>query len=65
MQYAIYWVFAGVLVVALIAAIVVGGWMWIAPALAVVVAGGYALADRRMKARQTAEERQLSELPGR
>ena len=64
MQYAIYWVFAGVLVVALIAAIVVGGWMWIAPALAVGIAGGYAIADRRMKGRQSGEERELSELPG-
>jgi hypothetical protein len=65
MQYAIYWVFAGVLVVALIAAIAVGSWMWIAPPLAVVLAGGYAVADRRMKERQSGEERELSQLPGR
>jgi hypothetical protein len=65
MQYAIYWVFAGVVIVAVIAAVAVGSWMWIAPALAVVAAGAYAVADRRMKQRQTGPERELSQLPGR
>jgi uncharacterized protein YneF (UPF0154 family) len=54
-----------VLIVAVIAAIAVGTWMWIAPALAVGIAGGYAVADRRMKQHQTGEERELSQLPGR
>ena len=62
MQNLIYWVFAGVVVVTLIAAIAVGGWMWIAPVLAIVLAAAYAAADRRMKARQSREERLMSEV---
>ena len=62
MQNLIYWVFAGILVVALIAAVAVGGWMWIAVALAVVAVGAYAVADRRMKRGQSREERLMSEV---
>jgi hypothetical protein len=62
MQNLIYWVFAGVLVVTVVAAVAVGGWMWIAPVLAVVLTAAYAVADRRMKARQSPEERLMSEI---
>jgi hypothetical protein len=61
-QNLIYWVFAGIVVVALIAAVAVGGWMWIAPLLALVISAGYAVMDRRLKRGQSHEERLSSQL---
>ncbi len=56
-----YFVMAGAVVVALALAIFNGGAFWILPALIIVIVAGYAVFDRRMKARESHGERLAAE----
>jgi len=52
-----YWVFAGLAVISLVAAVVVGGEMWILPAVVLPVVLGYFAYDRRARRHESRDER--------
>ena len=56
MQYLYYWVGAGLAVVAIVAGIALGGWMWLATAILLPVALAIFFADR-LVARKRPERR--------
>ncbi len=63
MQILIYLFFGGAAGLALVIALVTGGWTWLAPAILVPLAVAYILFDRRLKQREGRQERMTSELP--
>jgi len=56
-----YAVMAGVAIVAVVVAIVGGGWYWVLPAILVPAVAVYAVVDRRLKAREGHGERLAAE----
>ena len=56
-----YYVMAGMIVAAFIIAIQAGGTAWIAPVIVLLVVFGYAIFDRRQRARETPTERLAAE----
>jgi 4-hydroxybenzoate polyprenyltransferase len=62
MQWLIYWVFGALLVATIVLAIVVGGWVWITPVLALVLVAAYAVFDARTKRNEGRGERAASTL---
>jgi len=57
MQTLPYWVVGAGVLAAVVIGIVVGGWLWILTAVAVIAGVGYLVMDRRLKARESPEER--------
>jgi 4-hydroxybenzoate polyprenyltransferase len=57
MQWMVYWFFGALVVACIVLAIVVGGWVWIAPVLAVIFGVAYAAFDARLKRREGHGER--------
>lgn len=62
MQILIYGFLGGAVVVALVVAIILGGWFWLMPGVIVPIVAVYAVFDRRLKRRQGRGERLSSEL---
>jgi len=56
-----YWVIGAGVLAAIVIGIVVGGWMWILTALAVVIGVVYVLGDRRLRRSESPEERMTSD----
>ena len=56
MQYLYYWIAGGLLVIALAAGIIEGGWMWLATAILLPVAIAIVVADRVAKARRPEDD---------
>lgn len=61
MERIFYFLMAGVLIVALGIAIVVGGWMWILPVISAAIIIPYLLWDRRAKRQESRGERLAAE----
>ncbi len=62
MQWMVYWFFGALVIATIVLAVAVGGWVWIAPVLAVVIAAGYAAFDARLKRREGGGERAAAKL---
>ena len=52
-----YWVTGAGVLAAVVIGIIVGGWLWILTAVAVVVGIVYVIGDRRLRRRETPGER--------
>ncbi len=57
MQWMVYWFFGALVLACIVLAVVEGGWVWIAPVLAIVLAAAYAAFDARLKRREGRGER--------
>ena len=57
MQMLPYWVVGAGVLAAVVIGIVVGGWLWILTAVAVIAGIGYLLADRRLRRKESPAER--------
>jgi len=56
-----YWVIGAGVLAAIVIGIVVGGWMWILTAVAVVIGVVYVVGDRRLRRGESPEERMTSD----
>jgi membrane protein implicated in regulation of membrane protease activity len=56
-----YWVTGAGVIAAIVIGIIVGGWLWLLTAVAVVIGVVYLIGDRRLKQRETPGERLSSD----
>jgi membrane protein implicated in regulation of membrane protease activity len=56
-----YWVTGAGVLVAVVIGIVVGGWMWLLTAVAIVLGVVYVVVDRRLRREETPQERLSSD----
>jgi membrane protein implicated in regulation of membrane protease activity len=57
MQMLPYWVVGAGVLAAVVIGIVVGGWLWILTAVAIVIGVVYVIGDRRLRRRESPAER--------